>query len=76
MYSIMVRFAKFRNMLHPSLLIIESCMIRRMNKLGLSCAKLRIVELKIEDNEILGLKIGVRNLKGNKRMLIEIIVLG
>ena len=32
MYSIMVRFAKFRNMLHPSLLRIESCMIRRMNK--------------------------------------------
>ena len=25
------------------------------NKLGLSCAKLRIVELKIEDNKILGL---------------------
>ena len=27
----------------------------RTNKLGLSCAKLRIVELKIEDNKMLGL---------------------
>ena len=26
-----------------------------LNKLGLSCAKLRIVELKIEDNKMLGL---------------------
>ena len=27
-----------------------------MNKLGLSCAKLRIVKLKIEDNKLFGLK--------------------
>ena len=38
------------------------------NKLGLSCAKLRSVELKFEDNKILGLnEIGMRNIKGKKK---------
>ena len=37
------------------------------NKLGLSCAKLRSVELKFEDNKILGLnEIGMRDIKGKK----------
>ena len=37
------------------------------NKLGLSCAKLRSVELKFEDNKIFGLnEIRMRNIKGKK----------
>ena len=37
------------------------------NKLGLSCAKLRSVELKFEDNKIWGLnEIRMRNIKGKK----------
>ena len=37
------------------------------NKLGLSCAKLRSVELKLENNKILGLnEIGMRDIKGKK----------
>ena len=35
--------------------------------LGLSCAKLRSVELKLENNKILGLnEIGMRNINGKK----------
>ena len=37
------------------------------NKLRLSCAKLRSVELKLENNKILGLnEIGMRDIKGKK----------
>ena len=38
-----------------------------INKLGPSCAKLRSVELKLENNKILGLnEIGMRDIKGKK----------
>ena len=48
----------------------------KINKLGLSCAKLRIVGLKIEDNKMLGLNENWGEKHKRQKMLDEKIMVG